>query len=49
MPGSQVAEAIHDEAEDLWEEIQALEVGGDSNGEEDGGVFGEMIRVHKRH
>jgi len=49
MPGSRVAEAIQDETEDLWKEMEALEVGGDSNGEEDGGVFGEMIRVHKRH
>jgi len=44
-----VQEAIQDELEDLWEEMEALEVGGDSNGEEDGGVVGEMIRVHKRH
>ena len=49
MPGALVQEAIQDELEDLWEEMEALEVGGDSNGEEDGGVIGEMIQVHKRH
>ena len=35
--------------EDLWEEMEALEVGEDSGSEEDGGVFGDMIRVEKRH
>ena len=44
-----VDRVIQDEVEDLWEEMEALEVGGDSGSEEDRGVFGDMIRVEKRH
>ena len=40
---------IHDEAEDLWVEMEALEVGGESGSEEGGGVVGDMIRVEKRN
>ena len=40
---------IHDEAEDLWEEMEALEVGRVSSGEEGGGGVGDVIRVEKRH
>jgi len=40
---------IHDEAEDLWVEMEALEVGEESGSEEGGGVVGDMIRVEKRN
>jgi len=40
---------IHDEAEDLWVEMKALEVGGESGSEEGEGVVGDMIRVEKRN
>ena len=44
-----VDRVIEEEVEDLWEEMEALEVGGDSGSEEDGEVVGDMIRVEKRH
>jgi len=40
---------IHHEAEDNWEEMEALEVGGDSGSKEGGEVVGDMIRVDKRN
>jgi len=40
---------IHDEADDLWVEMEALEVGGESGSEQGGGVVGDMIRVEKRN
>jgi len=49
IAGTPVEKSMLDEAEDLWEEMEALEVGGDGNSEEDRGVVGEMIRVQKRH
>ena len=40
---------VQDEAEDLWEEMEALEVGGESSGEEAGGGVGDIIRMERRH
>lgn len=44
-----VNRVIQGEVEDLWEEMEALKVGGDSGSEEDGEGVGDMIRVEKRH
>ena len=38
-----------DEAEDLWEEMEALEVGGDSLGGSDRGGIYKAIRLRGRH
>lgn len=38
-----------DEMEDLWEEMEALEVTGASSGDEAGGGVGDTIRVERRH
>lgn len=40
---------VQGEVEDLWEEMEALEVGGASSGEEAGGGVGDMIQVERRH
>ncbi|KAG0131842.1 hypothetical protein HOY82DRAFT_607408 [Tuber indicum] len=39
---------IPDDGENLWEEMEALEIAGDSSSEESGGVVGDVIRVEKR-
>jgi len=38
-----------DEMEDLWEEMEALEVSGERSGEEAGVGVGDTIRVERRH
>lgn len=48
-PPASVAEVVLAEVEDLWEEMEGSEVGGDSSSDDDGGVVGQVILVRRGH